>query len=87
MFKRSSKVLITALSFRRSAQEKFVGIELNQKILGAVGTGNVGREVIKRASGFNIKIIVFDPYLCEELIEKYEVVYLPMEKVIANLID
>lgn len=59
------------------------GTELGGKTLGIIGTGYVGREVIKRASGFNMRSIAFDPYPCRELIEKYGTTYLPLDKVIA----
>lgn len=62
----------------------FTGTELGGKTLGIIGTGYVGREVIKRAAGFNMKSIAFDPHPCRELIEKFGTIYLSLDKVIAT---
>ncbi|MEH7386236.1 NAD(P)-dependent oxidoreductase, partial [Bacillus sp. JJ1521] len=54
---------------------RVVGSELYGKTLGVVGTGRIGKEVIKRASGFNMDILAFDVYQDQELLEsgvKYE---------------
>jgi D-3-phosphoglycerate dehydrogenase len=40
-----------------------MGVELNGKTLGLVGLGRIGREVAKRATAFNMRIIGFDPFL------------------------
>lgn len=63
---------------------KSVGQELGGKTLGVVGTGNVGREVIKRAVAFDMKIVAFDVHPRCDLIEKYGVIYLPLAEVIAQ---
>jgi D-3-phosphoglycerate dehydrogenase / 2-oxoglutarate reductase len=42
---------------------KFVGTQLAGKTLGIVGLGRVGREVARRAAGFDMKVIGYDPFL------------------------
>ena len=44
-------------------QKKFLGNELRGKTLGILGLGSIGREVVKRASAFEMRIIAFDPYV------------------------
>ncbi len=44
-------------------KKKFLGNELRGKTLGVVGLGNIGQEVVRRASGFEMKIIASDPYV------------------------
>ncbi|MDD3574645.1 MAG: phosphoglycerate dehydrogenase [Methanospirillum sp.] len=44
-------------------RSKFMGVELNDKTLGIVGLGRIGREVAKRASSFNMHIIGYDPFI------------------------
>lgn len=39
---------------------------LSTQTLGVVGMGNIGRAVIQKASAFDLKILVFDPYLSAE---------------------
>ena len=46
----------------RRQMERMIGIDLAGKTLGVMGTGNVGKEVIKRALAFGMKIIAFDKY-------------------------
>lgn len=36
---------------------------LSGQTLGVVGLGNIGRAVVKKARGFDLKILAFDPYL------------------------
>ena len=43
-------------------KKKFMGSELRGKTLGILGLGYIGQEVAKRARGFEMKIIVCDPY-------------------------
>lgn len=38
---------------------KFVGTGLNDKTLGVIGIGNVGRQVVKIAKGFGMKVLVW----------------------------
>ncbi len=47
-------------------RSKFMGVELNEKTLGIIGLGRIGREVAKRASSFNMHIIGYDPFIPAE---------------------
>jgi D-3-phosphoglycerate dehydrogenase len=38
------------------------GIELEGKTLGLIGFGTVGQQVAKRAKGFGMKVVAYDPY-------------------------
>jgi D-3-phosphoglycerate dehydrogenase len=44
-------------------KRKFMGTELRGKTLGIVGLGSIGREVVKRAAAFEMKIMASDPYV------------------------
>ncbi|PIQ81837.1 MAG: phosphoglycerate dehydrogenase [Candidatus Omnitrophica bacterium CG11_big_fil_rev_8_21_14_0_20_64_10] len=44
-------------------RSSFTGVELYGKTLGIVGLGRVGSEVARRALGFGMRLMVFDPYL------------------------
>ena len=41
----------------------FLGIELNEKRLGVVGLGRIGRKVARRAQGLGMKVLGSDPFL------------------------
>src|SRR5579883_2300751 len=43
--------------------KKFLGSELRGKTLGVIGLGSIGREVVRRARGFEMKIVASDPYV------------------------
>jgi len=44
---------------------KFKGIELSGKTIGLVGLGEVGREMVKRARGFDMRVLAYDPYVLD----------------------
>src|SRR6266480_2409145 len=44
-------------------KKKFLGNELRGKTLGVVGLGSIGREVVRRARPFEMRIIGSDPYI------------------------
>src|SRR5437660_1386779 len=44
-------------------KKKFLGNELRGKTLGVVGLGSIGREVVKRARAFEMRIVAHDPYV------------------------
>lgn len=41
----------------------FEGVELYQKTLGVIGTGNIGALVCERAIGLKMRVIAYDPYI------------------------
>ncbi len=47
-----------------------LGVELWKKTLGIIGFGRIGREVVKRMKAFEMDILVYDPYVGKEDIEK-----------------
>nr|MDO8081042.1 hydroxyacid dehydrogenase [Candidatus Freyarchaeota archaeon] len=47
-----------------------LGVELWKKTLGIIGFGKIGREVAKRMKAFETNILVYDPYVGKEDIEK-----------------
>src|SRR5215469_5750947 len=44
-------------------KKKFLGNELRGKTLGIVGLGSIGREVVKRAKPFEMRLLGHDPYV------------------------
>lgn len=51
-------------------RNSFKGVELYKKTLGVIGMGKIGAEVAKRAKGFGMNILGFDPYLTEDRAKK-----------------
>ena len=48
-------------------KKKFIGNELRGKTLGIVGLGSIGREVVKRARAFEMRIVAHDPYVTSKI--------------------
>ena len=71
---RSHCRLVTQHIWRSISAEEMTtrrGVELSRKTLGLVGFGNVGKKVAKRVSGFDMRIIVYDPYVTKEVVEEF----------------
>ena len=49
-------------------KKKLVGSELNGKVLGIIGMGNIGSGVAQRAAAFGMSILGYDPFLDEAAI-------------------
>lgn len=46
---------------------------LDQMVLGQIGFGNIGRQVVRKMSGWRMKTIVYDPYIPPWIIQEYGV--------------
>ena len=57
------------------------GRELQGKILGVIGTGNIGGVVVKRAISFGMKVIGYDPFLTEDAAAKLGVTLVSLEEI------
>ena len=53
-------------------KKKLKGREVFNKTLGLIGIGHIGRIVADRAKGMKMKVIVFDPYIKPETVEKLD---------------
>lgn len=58
------------------------GFDLNKKTLGVIGTGEIGRNVVQIANGFDMNIIAFDPTPRDTLVKKYNVRYVKFDELI-----
>ena len=92
-----------ARKLKRGERGDFFGVhdavELAGKTLGVVGAGRIGRKMAQMASGFGVRVIVFDPYVCcegfqqaatlEELLRASNFIslHLPLTKATYHLID
>jgi D-3-phosphoglycerate dehydrogenase len=48
-------------------KKKFLGSELRGKTLGIVGLGSIGRQVVKRARAFEMRLVAHDPYVTAKI--------------------
>ena len=63
-------------------RNELVGNELKNKILGVVGLGKIGREVIKRALGHEMNIMGYDPYVNKQLFDLDKINIVDLETLI-----
>lgn len=61
-----------------------IGNDIYGKTLGIIGTGKIGKEVIRRAIGFNMDIIAFDLYPDPTLEQLNLVKYVPFKSIIQS---
>ena len=73
-------------SARRGDWEKtkFMGHELAGKTVGVVGLGNIGRLVARRLSGFECKLLGFDPVISIERAKEMDVDVVPLDALFAQ---
>ena len=60
------------------------GHDVFNKTLGIVGLGRIGSAVAKRASGFNLRVLAYDPFPKPELEQKLGVKYVPLDELLAQ---
>ncbi|WP_215226405.1 2-hydroxyacid dehydrogenase [Echinicola shivajiensis] len=57
-----------------------VGFDMEGKTVGVVGTGKIGSKVAAILKGFGCRILAYDPYINESLVEKYGVKYVDFKE-------
>lgn len=65
-------------------RNRFVGVEVRDKLLGLVGLGRVALEVAQRAQGLNMKVIAYDPYVTPEYAEHHGVTLTELDSLLAQ---
>ncbi len=77
---------IKAISRRSAAQDYSLngvqGITLRNMTVGVIGTGHIGRTVIRRLSAFGCKILAYDLYQNDEVKQYAE--YVPLDRLLAE---
>ena len=73
------KICRADASVKQGKWESIIGIEIWQKTLGVIGTGKIGRRVIRRAQGFDMNILAYDISPDPVLTDKFGVQYVSLE--------
>ena len=68
----------------RWEKSRLQGVELLGKALGIVGLGRIGGEVARRALGFRMQVLAYDPYLTREAAERLGVESVELDELLAR---
>lgn len=78
------KISITSQRVKKGSWKPLIGVDVHHKILGIIGLGAIGKRVAKRARGFDMTVLAYDPYI-ENLPEEFSFVKLSsLEEVLKN---
>ncbi len=62
----------------------FIGGDIHGKTLGIIGLGRIGEAMIKRAKGFDMEIIYYNPRRREDLEKKYKIKQVTLDELLAK---
>jgi D-3-phosphoglycerate dehydrogenase / 2-oxoglutarate reductase len=66
----------------KTARRYYLPVDLDGKTLGIIGYGRIGKQVAKKCIGaFNMKVIIYDPYIKDDVIAPGVIRYTDEEKV------
>jgi D-3-phosphoglycerate dehydrogenase / 2-oxoglutarate reductase len=71
-------------SVREGKWPRLAGLQLNEKTLGIIGLGQIGKKVAKRASGFDMKVLVYDVVQDQAFTQQSGIRYVPLEEVLTQ---
>ena len=86
MLAASRHVLAADASTRAGNWEKskFLGHEITGKTVGILGLGHIGQLLVRRLSGFDVKVLGYDPVLSPALAEKLNVKLSTVEEIFSE---
>lgn len=64
-------------------KRRLLGRELRGKTLGAIGLGSIGRDAVKRAGAFEMRIVAYDPFVSTQAAAEHRVDLVSLDKLFA----
>jgi D-3-phosphoglycerate dehydrogenase len=74
----------TTLKAGRWEKNRLQGVELLGKTLGILGLGRIGGEVARRALGFRMQVLAYDPYLTRAAAERLGVASVELDELLGR---
>ncbi|HJO92613.1 MAG TPA: NAD(P)-dependent oxidoreductase [Victivallales bacterium] len=62
-------------------KKKLMGREITEKTIGIIGLGNIGRLVVKRLQGFDMKFLAYDPFISADYADELGVELMTMPEI------
>lgn len=78
----SRRLLENLTEVRKGSWKRYQGRDVAGATIGIVGLGAIGKEVAKRARGFDMRILAYDVYRDEAFAAEHGVTYVPLEKLL-----
>ena len=72
----------TSLTSGSWDRHKLIGTELQNKTIGILGLGKIGREVMDRCRSFGMKILGFDPFINQGLFSEADITITSLDEVV-----
>ena len=60
------------------------GVDIKGKVMGVVGAGRIGKEMVKIANGFGMTVIAYDPHPDKKFAEETGLTYVDLDTVLAR---
>jgi len=78
------KIPLATASMRDGKWEKkkFMGVELQEKVLGIIGLGRIGSSIAKRAKGLGMSVYAYDSFAPDSLFEKLGIKKVELDELI-----
>ncbi|NLW01231.1 MAG: phosphoglycerate dehydrogenase [Clostridiales bacterium] len=77
------KIVLADRQTRQGGWPKTTGIELYNKTLGIIGLGAIGKRVARRAKGFSMKVLAYDPWIDESYCEQHQITISSFEDILS----
>jgi D-3-phosphoglycerate dehydrogenase len=71
-------------SVREGKWPRLAGVQINEKTLGIIGLGQIGKKVVKRALGFDMKVLVYDVIQDEAFARQTALRYVSLDELLAQ---
>jgi D-3-phosphoglycerate dehydrogenase len=71
-------------SVREGKWPRLAGVQMNEKTLGIIGLGQIGKKVVKRALGFDMKVLVYDVIQDEAFARQTALRYVSLDELLAQ---
>ncbi|HJW95631.1 MAG TPA: phosphoglycerate dehydrogenase [Thermoanaerobaculia bacterium] len=65
-------------------RSKFMGTELEKKTLGIIGFGRIGTRLSRRARGFDMHVIAYDPYIADSVFQQHSVERVSLDELLSR---
>jgi D-3-phosphoglycerate dehydrogenase len=78
------QVPVAAQALKQGQWPRIPGLTLENKTIGIIGLGAIGKHLAKRLSSFDCHILAFDPVFDKAFAKKYDVTMVSLENLIAS---